>query len=179
MPADGSVYRVRRGDTLYSIAFRNGLDYRELARENRIDAPYTIYPGQEIRLDGRSPVRRGSTSTPQPSTRATSVAPRPSPPPASAESRPAAARPAPSVAKPADAAATPAVPPRAPAIEANSAAADMVWRWPADRQREPTGEEKRKIRIAVSKLRRQLEILGTGERITNMRARGYRFEPAR
>ena len=52
MPADGSVYRVRRGDTLYSIAFRNGLDYRELARENRIDAPYTIYPGQEIRLDG-------------------------------------------------------------------------------------------------------------------------------
>lgn len=54
-----------------------------------------------------------------------------------------------------------------------------VWRWPADRQREPTGEEKRKIRIAVSKLRRQLEASETGERITNMRARGYRFEPAR
>jgi len=134
MPADGSVYRVRRGDTLYSIAFRNGLDYRELARENRIDAPYTIYPGQEIRLDGRPPVRRGSASTPQPVTRAASVASRPSPPPALVESKPAAARPAPSVAKPADAAATPAVPPRAPAIEANSAAADMVWRWPAEGQ---------------------------------------------
>lgn len=54
-----------------------------------------------------------------------------------------------------------------------------VWRWPADRQREPTGDEVRKIRIAVSKLRRQLEESATGEHITNMRARGYRFEPAR
>lgn len=35
-------YRVQRGDTLYSIAFRNGLDYRELAQTNRIGPPYTI-----------------------------------------------------------------------------------------------------------------------------------------
>ena len=34
-PARGT-YRVQRGDTLYSIAFRNGLDYRELAQRNRI-----------------------------------------------------------------------------------------------------------------------------------------------
>lgn len=43
-------YRVVRGDTLYSIAFRRGVDYRDLARWNGIDAPYTIWPGQELRL---------------------------------------------------------------------------------------------------------------------------------
>ena len=43
-------YRVVAGDTLYSIAFRHQMDYRELARINGITAPYTIYPGQELRL---------------------------------------------------------------------------------------------------------------------------------
>jgi lipoprotein NlpD len=43
-------YRVVRGDTLYSIAFRNGVDFRDLARWNGIDAPYTIWPGQVLRL---------------------------------------------------------------------------------------------------------------------------------
>lgn len=43
-------YEVRRGDTLYAIAFRNGLDYRELARWNAIADPYVIYPGQRLRL---------------------------------------------------------------------------------------------------------------------------------
>ncbi len=43
-------YEVRRGDTLYSIAFRYGLDWREVAGWNRIEAPYMIRPGQELRL---------------------------------------------------------------------------------------------------------------------------------
>ncbi len=43
-------YRVKKGDTLYSIAFRNRLKYQELARWNRIATPYRIYPGQRIRL---------------------------------------------------------------------------------------------------------------------------------
>jgi len=42
---------VARGDTLYSIAFRYGLDYRKVATANGIPAPYTIYPGQRIRLE--------------------------------------------------------------------------------------------------------------------------------
>ena len=45
-----SVYFVQRGDTLYSIAFRYGLDYRKVAEVNRIYDPYTIYPGQSIYL---------------------------------------------------------------------------------------------------------------------------------
>ena len=48
-PAAG-VYEVRRGDTLYSIAWRHGVDYRRLARWNGIAFPYTIYPGQRLRL---------------------------------------------------------------------------------------------------------------------------------
>ncbi len=48
-----AVYRVREGDTLYSIAFRFGLDWREMARWNRIDSPFTIRIGQ--RLDLRRP----------------------------------------------------------------------------------------------------------------------------
>ena len=45
-----SVYNVQRGDTLYSIAFRYGLDYRKVAEVNSIADPYIIYPGQNIYL---------------------------------------------------------------------------------------------------------------------------------
>ncbi len=44
------IYEVRRGDTLYSIAFRFGLDWRKVADWNDIDEPYTIRPGQELRM---------------------------------------------------------------------------------------------------------------------------------
>ena len=43
-------YEVQRGDTLYSIAFRFGVDWRDIADWNRIGAPYTIRPGQELRM---------------------------------------------------------------------------------------------------------------------------------
>ncbi|WP_233402899.1 peptidoglycan DD-metalloendopeptidase family protein [Marinomonas transparens] len=49
LPASG-YHRVESGETLFSIAFRYGLDYRELAALNHIDAPYIIYPKQKIRL---------------------------------------------------------------------------------------------------------------------------------
>lgn len=42
------IYTVERGDTLYSIAFRYSRDFRDLARENDIDPPYVIVPGQRI-----------------------------------------------------------------------------------------------------------------------------------
>ncbi len=41
---------VLGGDTLYSIAWQHNLDYRALIVWNRIEAPYTIYPGQRLRL---------------------------------------------------------------------------------------------------------------------------------
>ena len=57
-------YRVVAGDTLYSIAFRHQMDYRELARINGIGPPYTIYPGQELRLHGAPAALAPITSPP-------------------------------------------------------------------------------------------------------------------
>ncbi|TWR98270.1 peptidoglycan DD-metalloendopeptidase family protein [Pseudomonas saxonica] len=57
-------YVVRRGDTLFSIAFRYGWDWKALAARNKIDPPFTIVPGQTIRFDGRAgTVPSGGTTT--------------------------------------------------------------------------------------------------------------------
>ena len=48
--SNGAQHTVTRGDTLYSIAWRYGHDYKTLAAWNRIKSPFTIYPGQVIRL---------------------------------------------------------------------------------------------------------------------------------
>ncbi len=65
------VYRVRPGDTLYSIAWRYQLDPDALARWNGIDNPRTLQVGRRLRLrppDGESNKRAGDgTSAPQPS----------------------------------------------------------------------------------------------------------------
>ncbi len=46
----GGYYTVAKGDTLYSIAWRHGVDFRSVARWNRIEPPYLIRPGQRLRL---------------------------------------------------------------------------------------------------------------------------------
>ena len=45
-------YVVKKGDTLLGIGLQTGHQYRELAVWNQIVPPYTIYPGQKIRLFG-------------------------------------------------------------------------------------------------------------------------------
>jgi len=47
---DHGYHTVLLGETLYSIAWRQGIDYNKLARWNNIRAPYTIYAGQRLRL---------------------------------------------------------------------------------------------------------------------------------
>ncbi|MEO8401073.1 MAG: peptidoglycan DD-metalloendopeptidase family protein [Gammaproteobacteria bacterium] len=47
------VYRVLRHETLYSIAWRYGLDYRYLANRNHIAPPYHVTAGQLIYLNGK------------------------------------------------------------------------------------------------------------------------------
>lgn len=65
------TYKVKSKDTLYSIAWRYGLDYREVASLNSIDAPsYHIRTGQKLRL---VPSRNPSTATTQPTIAKTSV----------------------------------------------------------------------------------------------------------
>ena len=43
-------YTVKRSDTLYSIAWRYGLDYKQLAQWNEINVNEPIFPGQRLRL---------------------------------------------------------------------------------------------------------------------------------
>lgn len=57
----GKTHIVQKGDTLYSIAWRYGLDYVRLAQINRIRKPYTIYAGQRLKLAG-VPARLSSQS---------------------------------------------------------------------------------------------------------------------
>ncbi|MBQ1425298.1 MAG: peptidoglycan DD-metalloendopeptidase family protein [Succinivibrionaceae bacterium] len=51
-----NVYRVRSGDTLYSIARRNHTSIHELARINRLSPPYAINLGQLLILDSKKKV---------------------------------------------------------------------------------------------------------------------------
>ena len=77
-PVTSGQYQVQRGDTLYSIAFRFGWDWKALAARNGIAAPYLIRVGQIIRFDGQpsyrppvvatAPVVITPTSRPDPST---------------------------------------------------------------------------------------------------------------
>jgi len=63
--AGADHYIVRKGDTLYSISWRHGLDYRTVARWNQINPPYLIRPGQRLRLRGApAPARPAPASRP-------------------------------------------------------------------------------------------------------------------
>ncbi len=144
---------VVRGDTLYGIAFRNGLDYRDLARWNAIGAPYTIYPGQRLRLaSANAPAATASsrattagTSAPavRPATRpavvASTPAATPSPTPSTSATAQAQTPPPPSAPPPASTPVTPAAPiPAATtpivATGGERSVQGIVWRWPASGQ---------------------------------------------
>jgi lipoprotein NlpD len=58
-PATDGFYVIKRGDTLYSIALENGVDYRELAQWNGLTDPTKISVGQQLRV---KPPQERSTS---------------------------------------------------------------------------------------------------------------------
>lgn len=97
---------VEKGETLFSIAWRYGIDFRELASANSISSPYTIYPGQkiDIRNIGKKSTVVAVTAVEKPS--------KPSP------KRETSAK------------ATPKTSHNAPVVAAESAETD--WKWPAN-----------------------------------------------
>lgn len=132
IPADG-FHQVRRGETLYSIAWQYGLDVRQLAEWNRIAPPYTIYHQQRLRLQPPPPSTQRA-SRPKPVTKAVSV---PKPP---GRSRPVPARPVEPALKPSrPKSGTKPVAPRtvskkpvAPAkTKKQEKSGPIRWRWPA------------------------------------------------
>src|SRR5690606_24784970 len=105
-PKYGATVVVRRGDNLYRIATNNGISTLDLATWNNIAPPYTIYPGQRLRLypAGGRRTASATTSRPQagPATRPTT-----------------STRPAPGASSPKPAATVPS---------------PFAWRWPTEGQ---------------------------------------------
>jgi lipoprotein NlpD len=127
---------VKRGDTLYSIAWAHGLSYQQLAASNGIRYPYTIYTGQRLDLQAAAseyapaPVRENTTRT--------RPVPQPAPVPA------ATPLPAPAT--------MPTTPAAAPAVTTSSVVRyDGHWVWPARgrllRSYQSSGRGKRGIDI--------------------------------
>lgn len=97
---------VKKGETLYAIAWRYGWDFRALARANGIGSPYTIYPGQRISLALRSPATASSTAPSQSGGASSKPSATPAPKPAASSSR-------------------------SPANPSASAGGVVRWQWPA------------------------------------------------
>jgi len=55
-----NYYIVQENDTIYSIAFAFGLDYRALVEANHLEKPHTVRPGQKIVMTYQ-PEKGGST----------------------------------------------------------------------------------------------------------------------
>ena len=110
-PKYGATTRVERGQTLYRIAVNNGITPLDLALWNNIAPPYTIYPGQQLKLyppgSSASTATRASTTS-----RGTPTSTRP-PAKSTTPSRPAST--------PAPVASTPS-------------RSSFSWRWPTDGQ---------------------------------------------
>lgn len=131
--APAGTYVVQAGDTLYKIAFEQGLDYRQLAEWNGLPNPDLIRVGESLRLT--APPRPASSAPPAPPPAA----------PAAIEVRPLAplSSPLPSAA-PGPAAVQAGVTPaaaRAPSVtkgeqpvldvDVDAETAPQAWTWPA------------------------------------------------
>ena len=79
-PKYGATAVVQRGQTVYRIATENGITALDLALWNDIPPPYTIYPGQRLRLYPGGAVKPSRPATSSASTR---PAPKPAAPAAS------------------------------------------------------------------------------------------------
>lgn len=59
-----TIYKIKKGDTLYSISWRYGMDYKTLARINNIRSPYRIAIGQKLRFKTTKTTSKPSTTKP-------------------------------------------------------------------------------------------------------------------
>ena len=104
-PRYGATHVVQRGETVYRIATTNGITALDLALWNSIPPPYTIHPGQRLRLYPGGSSRPVAAGTRPPASRPSSTRP-------AGGSRPAAS----------------------PAPVYAPASSGLSWRWPADGQ---------------------------------------------
>lgn len=114
---DETNYTVQPGDTLYSIAWNYGLDYRRVAAMNGISTSYKITVGQKLKLvppgGGQPQPVVLSTEAPQQAPKVVKICPAPAPVAPTNQAQPAVAVNTPTIA----------------GITNN--AAGIVWTWPA------------------------------------------------
>lgn len=113
-----SDYTVKKGDTLYSISWRYGMDYKEVARINSIRSPYTIYVGQKLRF---KPAASSSRQTSRQTTTSSTSKPAPAPAPKPTDAT--------STQKPTTTAAKPATNTAPQTFSGNQ---NLQWRWPTE-----------------------------------------------
>ena len=144
IPSSGE-YTVRPKDSLYAIAWKYNLDYRDIARWNGIAPPYTIYPGQKLLLYGTkreshaagdAPISpsgkpRAAATTPGDTARPVARPATPIPAPVSAPAVPTRRDATPAPQRPASPVTRPA--PQPPAAH-KTASGQPGWRWPVNAQ---------------------------------------------
>ena len=117
-PDAAVTYVVRPDDTLYGIAWRHNLDYRELARWNHIGSDYRLTVGQVLVLKPDA-VATGVRSEARPS-------PAPHAPPSTPPNAPRSMLP------------SPVKPPPAPIVApVDAVASRLAWVWPTARTSAP------------------------------------------
>jgi lipoprotein NlpD len=115
------VYIVRPGDGLYAIAWRYGLDYRNIVRINHLSEPYTLQTGQKLYLVQPTAQDKKMVAAAAAKPVATqTVAAKP------AATKPAAQPQSTVAAQPAKKAA-----PASAATNPVATASDLTWKWPA------------------------------------------------
>lgn len=111
-------YRVKSGDTLYSIAWRHEMNYVELARVNNIAHPYTIYPNQILKVNRAQVVAHTGQTASQGSTAGLKPVPSKETPPRASNTAPTAASKRPTA-------------PASVSKPQSSGRADSSWAWPS------------------------------------------------
>lgn len=124
------THRVSAGETLYSIAWRYNLDYRELARHNGIGKNFKIYTNQVLRLDVNNANSRVQAPpeaiAARPVNRSNGASDNRDNSPSASVSRPSSRETSPQIGRQENRTASPP-----PAIADPVASGPVQWRWPA------------------------------------------------
>jgi lipoprotein NlpD len=180
--ADGGPesYIVRPQDTLYSIAWRHDLDFRDLARWNNIGADFHISVGQVLVLDGppRGAAIGAAASRPFAASRPVAAPSAPTAPtgsPVSPVSPGARSSDAPQVGKPLALPPSPSARAPAAAVAGAPTVRDVItkWVWPTERAAAPRSVPGGGILLA-GKLGQEVRAASAGRVVyTGSGLRGY------
>ncbi len=170
-PYRPQTYFVRPQDTLYSIAWRHNLDYRDLAKWNGIGSDYRLSIGQVLTLSPGASNRGAAGTSKAPPRSSSPPAPASTPKTASSRDTPRVGKPVPLPGAPAPAVAGAATKPAT--ASPPSAGGRLKWVWPTDRQTAPRAVPGGGI-LLLGRLGQDVRAASTGRVVyTGSGLRGY------